>query len=226
MMNDNKAIIFDLDGTLLDTLDDLTDAVNYMLEKYGYPLRDRSDIRRFLGNGARHLIECSLDGRLTGEGFEAFFEEYKAYYEEHSGIKTKPYDNIVGMIERLRERGFKIAVVSNKPDGAAKYLCGLYFPDLVDFALGDREDIRRKPAADPVLLAMRELGCDEAVYVGDSEVDIETARNAGIPSVSVTWGFRDRDQLVASGADCFADDANELEAILIGKLMKTGERTE
>lgn len=222
-MNCNKAVIFDLDGTLLDTLDDLTDCVNYMLEKYGYPSKDRIEIRRFLGNGARYLIERSLDGALEGEAFERFLEEYKEYYEENSGIKTAPYENIVDLLGRLREHGFKIAVVSNKPDGAARYLCDLHFPELVDFALGDRDDIRRKPSADPVLLAMRELGCNKAVYVGDSEVDIETARNAGIPCVSVTWGFRDRDELAASGASYFADNADELGAILLD-LTNKGER--
>lgn len=225
-MNCKKAIIFDLDGTLLDTLDDLTDCVNYMLNKYGYPPRDRLEIRRFLGNGARYLIDRSLGGALNGEDFERFLTEYKAYYEANSGIKTKPYDNIVGMMGRLKDNGFKIAVVSNKPDGAAKYLCDIYFSGLVDFALGDREDICRKPAADPVLFAMRELNCDEAVYVGDSEVDIETAKNANIPCVSVTWGFRDKEDLIASGANHFADNADELETMLINKLTKTGERTE
>jgi len=222
-MDCKKAIIFDLDGTLLDTLDDLADCVNYMLKKYGYPLKNRSEIRRFLGNGARYLIERSLDGALEGEAFERFLEEYKEYYEKNSGIKTAPYDNIIDLLGRLRELGLKIAVVSNKPDGAARYLCDLHFPKLVDFALGDRDDIRRKPAADPVLLAMRELDCDEAVYVGDSEVDIKTAKNANIPCVSVTWGFRDKDELMANGASHFADNADELGAILID-LTNTGER--
>ena len=223
MMDCKKAIIFDLDGTLLDTLDDLTDCVNYMLKKYGYPPKDRLEIRRFLGNGARYLIERSLDGALDGEAFERFLEEYKEYYEKNSGIKTKPYENIVDLLGRLRELGLKIAVVSNKPDGAARYLCDLHFPNLVDFALGDRDDIRRKPSADPVLLAMKELGCDEAIYVGDSEVDIKTAKNANIPCVSVTWGFRDRDELAASGASHFADNADGLGAILLD-LTNTGER--
>ena len=224
MMDSKKAIIFDLDGTLLDTLDDLTDCVNYMLEKYGYKLRNRLEIRRFLGNGARYLIDCSLGGALEGKVFERFLEEYKAYYEKNSGIKTKPYDNIVALLGRLKKLGFKIAVVSNKPDGAARYLCDLHFPELVDFALGDRDDIRRKPAADPVLLAMKELDCGEAVYVGDSEVDIQTAKNANIPCVSVTWGFRDRDELMVSGASYFADNVDELGTILLN-LMNTGERT-
>lgn len=225
-MNCNKAIIFDLDGTLLDTLDDLTDCVNYMLRKYGYPLRSRLDVRRFLGNGARQLIDLSLDGRLTGESFESFLEEYKAYYEQNSGIKTAPYDNLVDLIGRLREKGFKIAVVSNKPDGAVQSLCELYFPGLVDFAVGDRADIRRKPSADPVLLAMKTLNCDEAVCIGDSEVDIETAKSAGVPCVCVTWGFRDRDELALGGADYLVDSADELEAILIDILTKRDERTE
>ena len=225
-MNCNKAIIFDLDGTLLNTLDDLTDCVNYMLRKHGYPLRDRLEIRRFLGNGARNLIERSLEGRLAGERFESFLEEYKAYYETNSGIKTAPYENLVDLLVRLREKGFKTAVVSNKPDGAVQSLCELYFPGLVDFAVGDRDDICRKPAADPVFLAMKTLDCGEAVYIGDSEVDIKTARSAGVPCICVTWGFRDREELIASGADYLADSADELETILLDILTKAGERTE
>lgn len=225
-MNCNKAIIFDLDGTLLNTLDDLTDCVNYMLRKHGFSPRIRSDIRRFLGNGARNLIERSLEGRLAGERFESFLEEYKAYYEQNSGIKTAPYDNLVDLIGRLRKRGFKIAVVSNKPDGAVQSLCELYFSGLVDFAVGDRADICRKPSADPVLLAMKTLGCGEAVCVGDSEVDIHTAKNAGVPCVCVTWGFRDKDELIECGADYLADSADELEAILLDILTIAGERTE
>lgn len=225
-MNSEKVIIFDLDGTLLNTLDDLTDCVNYMLEKYGFSPRSRSDIRRFLGNGARNLIERSLDGGLDGDDFERFLEEYKAYYEQNSGIKTAPYDNLVDLIGRLRKRGFKIAVVSNKPDGAVQSLCELYFPGLVDFAVGDRADICRKPSADPVLLAMKTLVCDEAVCIGDSEVDIHTAKNAGVPCVCVTWGFRDKDELIECGADYLADSADGLEAILLDVLTKTGERTE
>lgn len=222
-MNSEKAIIFDLDGTLLDTLDDLTDCVNYVLGKHGYKLRDRLEIRRFLGNGARYLIDCSLGGALEGDAFECFLEEYKAYYEKNSGIKTAPYENIVDLLGRLREKGFKLAVVSNKPDGAARYLCDLHFPKLIDFVIGDRADIRRKPAPDPVLLAMRELGCDDAIYVGDSEVDIQTAKNANVPCVSVAWGFRDRDELIASGADYLADTADELGVILLN-LNNTSER--
>lgn len=205
------AVIFDLDGTLLDTLDDLVNAVNYMMRKHGFPERERTAIRRFLGNGARDLMRRSVPDNIDGEDFEKLLNEYMEYYNAHSQIMTKPYDGVLPLLAELKECGIKTAVVSNKPDMTVKGLCKEYFGDSLDFVLGDRPDIKKKPSADPILLAMKELGCDRAVYVGDSEVDILAAKNAKLPCISLTWGFRDRELLEAQGATCFAGTAEELK---------------
>lgn len=222
-MSKSCAVIFDLDGTLLDTWDDLSNAINHMLAKYGYKQRDKMEIRRFLGNGARDLVERSLPADVDKNVLESFLEEYKMYYNEHSQILTKPYDGVIDALKRLRQKGIMTAVVSNKPDMTVKGLCELYFDGLVDFSVGDRPDIKRKPAADPIYFAMERLGCDKAVYVGDSEVDVLAARNAGLPCVSVTWGFRDRDVLEECGADIFADRSEELLNKLYELLGVDGE---
>lgn len=206
-----KAVIFDLDGTLLDTLDDLTNAVNYILRKYGYKERTSSDIRRFLGNGARYLMRRSVPENIDGEDFEKLLTEYMDYYNAHSKIETKPYPGILELLSELKENGIKTAVVSNKPDMTVRGLCKEYFGDRLDFVLGDRPDIKKKPAADPILLAMKELGCERAAYVGDSEVDVLAAKNAGQPCISVTFGFRDRDVLEENGGRYFADNADQLK---------------
>lgn len=206
-----KAVVFDLDGTLLDTLDDLANAVNYILRKYGYKERTSSDIRRFLGNGARDLMRRSVPENIDGEDFEKLLSEYVNYYNAHSKIETKPYPGILELLSELKENGIKTAVVSNKPDITVKGLCKEYFGDRLDFVLGDRPDIKKKPAADPILLAMKELGCERAVYVGDSEVDVLAAKNAGLPCISVTFGFRDRDVLEENGGYCFAENSEQLK---------------
>lgn len=213
-MNKN-AVIFDLDGTLLDTLDDLFNAVNHILRKYGFPERSRVAIRRFLGNGARDLVRRSVPANIEGEEFEKILADYMEYYNAHSKIETKPYPGVLELLAELKESGIKTAVVSNKPDMTVKALCKEYFGDGLDFALGDRPDIEKKPAADPILLAIKELGCEKAVYVGDSEIDILAAKNAGLPCVSLLWGFRDRDVLEESGAEYFAENSNELKAHIV-----------
>ncbi len=215
-----KAVVFDLDGTLLDTLDDLTGAVNYFLTKHGYPVRTKSDIRRFLGNGARELIRCSLPESVDEDVLSEYLKEYVEYYNAHSRIETKPYDGVLELLDELKGKGIATVVVSNKPDVAVKELCREYFGDLVDFALGDRDDIERKPSAAPVQYAMNAVGCDRGVFVGDSEVDILTAKNAGLPCVSLTWGFRDRDVLEESGGYCFADNAEQLKACIFELLSE------
>lgn len=214
----NCAVLFDLDGTLLDTYLDLVNAINHMLEKYGYPKRSPEDVRRFLGNGAADLVHRSLPADVDAATEEVFLNEYKEYYNANSKIFTKPYDGVLDVMKSLRDRGIKVAVVSNKPDLTVRGLCLEYFGALADFSVGDRADIKRKPAADPLLFAMKRLGCDRAVYVGDSEVDVEAAKNACMPCVSVTWGFRDRDVLEDCGASVFADSAEELKREILSLL--------
>jgi len=217
-MNDKKAVVFDLDGSLLDTLEDLADAVNHILKKYGYPERSVLEIRRFLGSGAAHLIEHSLPVKLGEEDFNSILEDYKEYYKAHSTIKTRPYDGVLQVLENLKKHGIYTAVVSNKPDSSAKKLCERYFGELIDFSVGDRADICRKPSADPVKMALSSLECEKAVFVGDSEIDVETANNSELPCISLTWGFRDRDFLEDKGAYCFAENADELETLILKHL--------
>ena len=216
------AVIFDLDGTLLNTLDDLCDAVNHLLNNHGYPSVSKMKVRRYLGNGAAELVRCALPEKVNDDIFERYLNEYKEYYAAHSNIKTKPYDGVLELLKDLKARGIAVAVVSNKPDAAVKILCHEYFGDLVCFALGDRPNIERKPSAAPVHFAMKSIGCRRAVFVGDSEVDVMTAANAGLPCISLTWGFRDREILEEYGALHFADDADQLNR-LISELLSAGE---
>ena len=221
-MND-CAVLFDLDGTLLDTLGDLTDSVNYILGKYGYPLRTMSEVRGFLGYGAGHLIKCALPDGIEQRQVDAYTEEYKGYYKAHSQIKTGPYDGIVWLLRELKGRGIATAVVSNKPDPATKALCKEYFGELIDLALGELPEIEKKPSAAPLHYAMEALGCNKAVFVGDAETDVLAAKNADMPCVSVTWGFRDKDVLEECGACIFADDAATLAEKLLSLLGVNGE---
>ena len=221
-MNETKAVLFDLDGTLLDTLWDLTDATNYILKKYGYVERSAKEVRSFLGSGAAHLIRSALPCAVEDSVFEKYLKDYVEYYRENSKHKTAPYPGILELLAFLKEQGIKTAIVSNKPDAATRGLCAYYFDGLIDFSVGDRADIERKPSAEPVAFAMKALGCDRAVFVGDSDVDVLTGKNAGLPCISVTWGFRDRNVLEACGSDCFADDAEELKAHILELLGVDG----
>ena len=166
---------------------------------------------RFLGNGARDLVTRSLPSGTDDEILEKFLEEYKVYYNEHSEIFTKPYDGVIDVLKELRENGIQTAVVSNKPDMTVRKLCEQYFEGLADLSVGDRPDIERKPSADPINFAIKALGCTKAIYVGDSEVDVLASKNAKLPCVSVTWGFRDLDVLEECGASIFANTADELK---------------
>ncbi len=197
-----NTIIFDLDGTLLDTLEDLTDSVNYAMEKFGFPVHTIEEIRRFVGNGAPKLIERSIPQGKENPSYDAVLAAFKEYYAAHCEDKTNPYEGIMALLADLKEKGYRLAVVSNKFDGAVKRLCGKYFGDYIEVAIGESADVKRKPAPDTVYRALRELSCDgsRAVYVGDSEVDIQTAKNASLPCISVTWGFRTAEQLKAAGA--------------------------
>lgn len=191
------ALIFDLDGTLLDTLDDLANSVNHALVLHGQPARRKADIRAFLGNGIRNLIRRSVREGTSEALYEEIFDCFKAYYVEHCMERTAPYAGIMPMLATLKETGMGLAIVSNKLDAAVKLLNARFFEDYVSIAVGESATVRRKPCPDAVFAAMEKLGCDASstAYVGDSEVDVETARNAGIPCISVLWGFRDEDFL-------------------------------
>ena len=211
-----RGILFDLDGTLLDTLEDIADGVNYAMAKYGFPLIPLKDVRAFVGNGLENLMtKCIPQGKNHPDFFE-IYHDFKAYYLSHCKLKTKPYDGILQMLAELHKLDLKIAVISNKNDVAVKDLNQLFFSETVPVAIGESENVRKKPAPDSVFEAMRLLGvaAEECVYIGDSDVDILTAQNAGIPCISVTWGFRDKDFLRENGGTVFADNAEELLALL------------
>lgn len=197
-------ILWDLDGTLLDTLEDLADAVNFALQQFGYPIRSIEEVRTFVGNGARRLIERSVP---AGEDAGEVFDVFRAYYNANCQVKTKPYDGIMEALRQLGEK-YPMAVVSNKPDSAVKPLCAEYFPGL--YARGESTDCPRKPAPDMVFKAMEAIGVEHCIYVGDSEVDVLTARNAGVPCLSVLWGFRNRAEIIDAGGDHFCENTKEL----------------
>lgn len=199
-----KTVIFDLDGTLLNTLEDLKDAANFALSEFGYPERSLEEVRCFVGNGVRKLIE-----RAVPEGCENIDEclcVFKKNYSENMCNNTVPYNGILKILKDLHNNGVKIGVVSNKFNSAVKELCKKYFGNLVDIAVGQADDVPKKPAPDGVFKVMKELDADKnsTVYIGDSEVDVQTAKNSGLPCIGVTWGFRDKDDL--KGADFIIDN--------------------
>jgi phosphoglycolate phosphatase len=209
--------IFDLDGTLLDTLQDLADSVNYALRTHGMPEHSQDEIRRFVGNGVRLLMERAVPDGAANPQFDAVFASFRQYYMQHSLDTTRPYDGIPELIHELKQRGCRLAVVSNKMMAATQELIAHFFPE-IDVAIGENEaaGIRKKPAPDTVLEALRQLTsldpseAGEVVYVGDSDVDIQTAKNSGLPCISVLWGFRDRDFLTAHGATTFVETPHEI----------------
>nr|MBR6778380.1 HAD-IA family hydrolase [Clostridia bacterium] len=208
-----ETIIFDLDGTLLNTLDDLWNAVNAALQKFGLPTRTREEVRSFIGNGIVKLMERAA-GEVEKQVFDGVLAEFKRYYGKHCEDCTKPYEGIMELLEYLKGKGIKTAVVSNKADFAVKKLADGYFKGLLREAVGENEEagIRKKPAPDSLLAVMERLGAGtrSTVYVGDSEVDIQTAKNAGVDCISVTWGFKDKDFLIANGAKTLIDAPKEL----------------
>lgn len=208
--------IFDLDGTLLDTLDDLAASTNYALRAFGLPERSRDEVRSFVGNGVRRLLQLAVPGGEEYPRFEEVLTTFREHYLHHGMDTTQPYPGILPMLARLREEGHATAVVSNKFDAATKSLCSHYFGSLIDVAIGESERIRRKPAPDTVLEAMRLLGAEkeQTVYIGDSDVDIATATACDIPCVSVLWGFRDRDFLLAHGATTFISRPDEIFGVI------------
>ena len=211
-------ILFDLDGTLLNTLEDLLDATNYALAQCGYPKRTLPELRRFVGNGAENQIRMSLPAGASPEEVGRVLRIYKPYYTAHCQVKTRPYDGVLEALEVLKAK-YPIAVVSNKPDGAVKALCAEMFPGI--FALGETPDCPRKPAPDMVYKACQAIGADTCVYVGDSEVDVVTAKNAGVPCLSVLWGFRDKEEIKSAGGEYFCEDpallTQKIEEIIHGK---------
>ena len=216
-MNSYSTYIFDLDGTLLDTLGDLAASVNYALRTHGMPEHSLDDVRRFVGNGVRKLMERAVPNGADNPLFDETFATFRQYYMAHSLDTTRPYEGIPETLAALKARGCHLAVVSNKMMAATQELCHHFFPDTIEVAIGEDEaaGIRRKPAPDTVFAALKALGVgkEDAAYVGDSDVDILTACNAGIPCISVLWGFRDRDFLISHGAQTFITHPAELLTI-------------
>ena len=211
-----KALLFDLDGTLLDTIRDRAAAVNHTEKAYGYPTHSVDDVCRMVGNGIRSLMMQSTPGGEANPRFGSIMADFRTYYEAHKLDTTAPYAGISEMLSALRAAGYPIAIVSNKIDSAVRGLAEMFFPE-VTVAIGEREGIPRKPAPDLVHLAMRELGAEDAYFIGDSEVDIATAQNAGLTCLSVTWGFRSEETLRAAGGEYFFATPRLLTEYLLGE---------
>ena len=204
--------IFDLDGTLLSTLGDLAASCNYALRSCGMPERSLDEVRQFVGNGVKMLMIRAVPGGEENADFEKAYATFREHYMHHNFDTTAPYPGIMDMLKRLSEGGAKLAVVSNKFYAATQELVAYFFGDYVKVAIGEREQIRKKPAPDTVIEALRQLGADanSAVYIGDSDVDIDTARAAGMPCISVLWGFRDKDFLIQHGAETLVESPEEI----------------
>lgn len=212
-----QTYIFDLDGTLLDTLGDLAASVNYALRSCDMPEHSIEDVRSFVGNGVRLLMERAVPNGASNPRFDEAFSVFRQHYMAHSLDTTRPYDGIPEMLAALKAQGCRLAVVSNKFYAATQELCHHFFADTIDVAIGEHEaeGIRKKPAPDTVFEALRQLGVekDNAVYVGDSDVDIQTAQNSGLPCISVLWGFRDRDFLIKNGAETLISAPSEILSV-------------
>ncbi len=211
-MKEYNTYVFDLDGTLLSTLEDLAASTNYALRTHGLPEHSIDDVRRFVGNGVKKLMERAVPGGQGNPKFEEVYATFRSHYLEHSLDTTRPYPGISETLAELKRRGKRIAVVSNKFYTATQELCRHFFSDTVEVAIGEREGIRKKPAPDTVKEALRQLGANKAgaVYIGDSDVDVATARNSGLPCISVLWGFRDKDFLIRNGAETFISEPRQL----------------
>ncbi|MCI9083659.1 MAG: HAD family hydrolase [Lachnospiraceae bacterium] len=216
MPNTIDTIIFDLDGTLLNTLADLTNSVNYALKKYQLPTYSQDQIRQMVGNGVTVLMERAIPGGQAFAEFKDCLNTFKKHYEIHKKDNTCPFPGIIDFIKKADAAGYKLAVVSNKFDLAVKELCQDFFSPYIATAIGESSQISPKPAPNTVIKAMEELHSlpEHCIYVGDSDVDICTAQNAGIPCISVSWGFRSRQFLEQHGASTIADTADELEKII------------
>ena len=216
MFENVNTIIFDMDGTVLNTLEDLTVSVNYVLSKFNMPGHSEEEYRKFFGNGIKYALSCAVPKGTPEEVIEDMLPIFREHYNEHCLDRTKPYDGITELMRRLKAKGYKMAIVSNKIDSAVRELNNRFFSEYVDVAIGERPGIKRKPAPDTVLAALDELRStkEEAVYIGDSEVDYQTALNSDLPCISVLWGFRDKDFLVSKGASVFAKTPEEVYDIL------------
>ena len=215
-MKKYDTVVFDLDGTLLNTLEDLTNSVNFALVLYGLPCRTMAEVRSFLGNGAARLMELSIPDGINNPQYEKCLADFRNHYLENMQNKTDAYKGIMELLGQLSKEDYKIAIVSNKSDKAVKKLNQVYFGKYIKVAIGESENVSIKPAPDTVFKALEELGStvDKALYVGDSEVDVETAKNSGMMCVGVTWGFRDREVLKQNGADYIIDRPQELLKII------------
>ena len=214
-----KAVIFDMDGTILDTLEDLRSSVNHALREHGLPERSSAEVRSFLGNGMVYLIHKAVPDGTDPETEASVLACHKEYYPLHSAEQTSPYPGITDLLMAIRDAGIKTAVVSNKSDENVQALVRDYYDGLFTVAVGAREGVPGKPSPELVEIALAELGVskDEAVYVGDSDVDVATARASGLAMITVLWGFRDKPELISAGAECFAESTDELK-----KLLKLG----
>lgn len=207
-----EAVIFDMDGTILNTLDDLYESVNITLDNFGFPKRTLDEVRQFVGNGVRLLFQRALPNEVNDDVLEKSIIFFKKTYAQNMYNHTAPYDSIKKILKELNNNGVKIAVVSNKFDLAVKELSKKYFGDLIDISVGQSDEVPQKPAPNGVFKAMRELDVKSAIYVGDSDVDVQTAKNANLPCIGVTWGFRDREYL--KGADYIIDTPDELIEVI------------
>lgn len=207
-----ELLVFDMDGTILDTLEDLKNSMNHTLRLHHMPERTLDEIRSFVGNGILTLIQRAVVTGTTDEKIWEIQKEFMAHYKEHCADFTKPYDGVISLIQELRNRGYKTAVVSNKADGAVQELCVQYFPNLFDLAIGERPEMAKKPAPDMVHLALEQLGYSkhQAVYIGDSDVDVATARNSELDMIAVDWGFRTREFLIEQGAQTIVSKPEEI----------------
>jgi HAD hydrolase, family IA, variant 3 len=211
-MRDFKTYIFDLDGTLLSTLNDLASSTNYALRWAGMPERTIEEVRMFVGNGVKLLMERAIPEGVDNPKFEETYAKFREHYMEHNLDTTRPYDGVPELLHELKRRGKHLAIVSNKFYAATQDLAKHFFPDTIEVAIGERENIRKKPAPDTVLEALRQLNVskEDAVYIGDSDVDIMTAKNCDLPCISVLWGFRDKDFLIEHGGSLFVDKPIEI----------------
>lgn len=207
-----KCVIFDLDGTLLYTLEDLKNSVNFALEKNSFPTRTLNEVREFVGNGIESLMRSASPEGISEEAFYKCFCDFKEHYKIHSEDNTKEYDGITDVLKALKANGFLLAVVSNKADFAVNTLCKKYFPGLLDCAIGERDGIKRKPCPDSVNEVLKEFAVDKekCFYVGDSDVDVKTANNAGVRCIACTWGFRSKVVLERENPEYIIDSPKEI----------------